>query len=68
MADDPISPLAKSPMFWHLDDYATRAAADADKGPRSTVVESLGKVWLRLVAGRDVYLPRDGMGYAPSGH
>jgi hypothetical protein len=34
MADDPIGPLAKSPMFWHLDEYATRAAADADHSPR----------------------------------
>jgi hypothetical protein len=33
MADDPIGPLAKSPMFWHLDEYATRAAADADHSP-----------------------------------
>jgi quercetin dioxygenase-like cupin family protein len=49
MADDPIGPLAKSPMFWHLDEYATRAAADADKGPRSTVVEALGKVWLMTI-------------------
>jgi quercetin dioxygenase-like cupin family protein len=46
MADDPIGPLTKSPMFWHLDEYATRAAADADKGPRGTIVESLGRVWL----------------------
>jgi quercetin dioxygenase-like cupin family protein len=48
MADDPIGPL-KSPMFWHLDAYATRAAAEADKGPRSTVFESLGKVWLMTI-------------------
>jgi hypothetical protein len=42
MADDPIGTLPKSPMFWHLDEYATRAAANPDKGPRSTIVESLG--------------------------
>jgi quercetin dioxygenase-like cupin family protein len=49
MADDPIGPLAESPMFWHLDEYATRAAAEADKGPRGTVVEALGKVWLMTI-------------------
>jgi hypothetical protein len=49
MADDPIGPLTKSPMFWHLDEYATPAAADADKGPRSTIVESLGRVWLMTI-------------------
>ncbi|HKW35878.1 MAG TPA: hypothetical protein VJN92_22935 [Candidatus Acidoferrum sp.] len=32
--------------FWTLDVYPTRAAAEADKGPRGTVLESLGKVWL----------------------
>src|SRR5260370_4356752 len=49
MADDPIGDLTKSPMFWHLCTYATRAAAEANKGPRSTVVESLGKVWLMTI-------------------
>lgn len=46
LADDPIGPLTKSPVFWTLDVYPTRAAAEADKGPRATVLESLGKVWL----------------------
>jgi hypothetical protein len=30
----------------HLDVYPTRAAADAARGLRGTVVESYGKVWL----------------------
>jgi quercetin dioxygenase-like cupin family protein len=46
MADDAIGQLQKSPVFWHLDVYSTRAAAEADKTRRSTIVESLGKVWL----------------------
>lgn len=46
LADDPIGPLTKSPVFWTLDAYPTRAAAEADKGQRGTVLESLGKVWL----------------------
>jgi quercetin dioxygenase-like cupin family protein len=33
-------------MFWFLDVYPTRAAAEAAKGPHGTVVESLGKVWV----------------------
>jgi quercetin dioxygenase-like cupin family protein len=49
MADDPIGQLAKSPVFWHLDVYSTRAAAEADKGPRGTIVESFGKVWLLTI-------------------
>jgi quercetin dioxygenase-like cupin family protein len=35
--------------FWHLDVYSTRAEAEAAKGPRGTVVESLGKIWLLTV-------------------
>ena len=50
LADDPIGPLTKSPVLWTLDAYPTRAAAEADKGPRGTVLESLGKVWLLNIA------------------
>lgn len=49
MADDPIGQLTKSQVFWALDIYPTRAAAEADKGPRGTVIESLGKVWLLTI-------------------
>src|SRR3712207_374799 len=37
-------------LHWHLDAYPTRAAAEAAKGQRGTVVESLGRVWLFTVA------------------
>jgi quercetin dioxygenase-like cupin family protein len=50
--------LPKASLFWHLDTYATRSAADAAKGPRGTVVESLGRVWLLTV---------DVAGWRPSG-
>jgi len=39
-----------APLHWHLDAYPSRAAAEAAKGPRGTVVESLGRVWLFTVA------------------
>jgi hypothetical protein len=45
-ATTPLGPLPEQPIFWHLDTFPTRAAAEAAKGPRGTVVESLGKVWL----------------------
>jgi quercetin dioxygenase-like cupin family protein len=42
--------FARSPeVFWYLDAYTTRAAAQADKGPQGTVVESMGKVWLMTI-------------------
>src|SRR5262245_38334872 len=45
-----VGQLPQRPVFWHLDTYPTRAAAEATKGPRGTVVESLGKVWLFTIA------------------
>lgn len=39
-----------SALFWQIDSYSARSAADASKGPRSTVVESLGQVWLFTIA------------------
>ena len=41
-----LGPLPPGPLAWHLDTYSTRAAAEAAKGPRGTVVESLGQIWL----------------------
>jgi len=49
MADDPVGQLTKSPVYWHLDSYPTRAPALADKSPRSAVIEALGKVWLMTI-------------------
>jgi quercetin dioxygenase-like cupin family protein len=49
IAHDPLGQLAAPQTFWHLDAYPTRAAAEAGKGPRGTVVESLGKVWLLTI-------------------
>lgn len=49
LAHEPVGPLTQSPVFWHLDAYPTRAAAEAAKGPRGTVAESLGKIWLLTI-------------------
>jgi quercetin dioxygenase-like cupin family protein len=46
LADDPIGQIAQPEIFWQLDSYPTREAAQAAKGPHSTVVDALGKVWL----------------------
>src|ERR1700746_3992225 len=44
LADDPMGRLGRSSVFWHLDMYPTRDAAQAEKGQRGVVLESLGKV------------------------
>ena len=46
IANDEVGVLGEQEVFWHLDVYQTRAAALAVKGPRGTVAEALGKVWL----------------------
>jgi hypothetical protein len=53
-----LGQLPAQPIFWHLDMFPTRAAAEAAKGARSTVVESLGTVWLFTI---------EGAGWRPSG-
>src|SRR5579871_6010728 len=50
LADDSVGQLTKPEVFWHLDTYPTRSAAQADKGPRGIVVESFGKVWLMTIS------------------
>ena len=49
LADDPIGEVSAREVFWHLDSYPTRRAAEADKTPRSVVLASLGKVWLMTI-------------------
>jgi quercetin dioxygenase-like cupin family protein len=46
IAHDHLGQLPKTQVFWHLDVYPTRAAAEIAKSPHGTIVESLGKVWL----------------------
>jgi hypothetical protein len=49
LADQPVGRIEQAQVFWHLDVYPTRSEADKAKGPRGTVVESLGKVWLLTI-------------------
>jgi quercetin dioxygenase-like cupin family protein len=47
-----VGSLPRGPVYWHLYTYPTRVAAEADSAARSTVVESLGRVWRFTIAGR----------------
>ncbi len=55
-AREELGKLPKEPaLYWHLDNYANRlaadrAAAESAKGPRGTVVESIGRIWLFTIA------------------
>src|SRR3981189_2139737 len=46
VANVPQGQLSRAAVFWHLDPYPTRTDAEAAKGPRGTIIEALGKVWL----------------------
>ncbi len=48
-ASKALDSLPPGPLFWYLYNYPTRAAAEAAGGPRGTVVESFGRVWLYVV-------------------
>src|SRR3954451_22615488 len=47
---DPLGELPARPLHWHIDAYPSRAAAEAGREPRGTVVEALGRVWLMSIA------------------
>ncbi len=49
LVDHPLGQIEQAQVFWHLDVYPTRSEAEQAKGPRGTVVESLGKVWVLTI-------------------
>jgi hypothetical protein len=49
LADQPVGRIDQTQVFWHLDVYPTHSEAEKAKGPRGTVVESLGRVWLLTI-------------------
>lgn len=59
IVSEPLGRLSQSAVFWHLDRYPSRAEAESAKGPRSTVVDALGQVWLFTI-GEAGWRPRGG--------
>jgi len=52
-ANAPLGPLPDIPLFWHLYVFPSRAAADAAKAPRATIVEAFDRIWLFAIAPPD---------------
>jgi quercetin dioxygenase-like cupin family protein len=50
IAKEELGQLPEQPIYWHLDAYPTRVAAEAVQRQRGAVVESFGKVWLFTIA------------------
>ena len=65
-AETPLGPLPAGKWFWHVRSYATRVEATAARGPRSTVVEVQGRVWLYTIA-EESWLPVGGRPVATIG-
>lgn len=63
----PIGELPNRPLYWHLDVYPTREAAEKAKGEHAAVVESLDKVWLLTLAEREWRARRKGKHVATIG-
>jgi quercetin dioxygenase-like cupin family protein len=50
-AREELGPLPRdSSFYWHLSTFGSRAAAEQASAARSTVVESLGRIWLFTLA------------------
>jgi hypothetical protein len=49
-AEAPLGVLRSGSVFWHLYEYPSHAAAQEDRGPAGTVVESFGKHWVFTIA------------------
>jgi quercetin dioxygenase-like cupin family protein len=66
IASVPLGELPQRPMFWHVDSFPTRAAAEAVKLRGGAVVEALGKTWLFTI-GEAGYRPAGGVHVAEIG-
>jgi len=45
-----VGQLDRATAVWHLETFASRALAEKARGPRGTVLEAFGKVWLFTIA------------------
>jgi quercetin dioxygenase-like cupin family protein len=41
-----VGKIASTQNYWQIDTYTSRKAAEDARGPRTVVVESMGKIWL----------------------
>jgi hypothetical protein len=51
VAEKRLKQLPDGPLYWRVENFATRAQADAAVGPTSLVAEVAGRVWLFTLGG-----------------
>ena len=66
IAREPLGRLTAPAVFWHLHTFVSRDEAEAEKGPRGTVIEAQGWVWLSTIA-EPGWRPRRGIRVAEIG-
>jgi len=49
-AEERLEKLPRAPIFWHIDRFPSRSAAEAAKEKNGTVVQIFGHVWLFTIA------------------
>lgn len=49
-AEVPLGIVSGGPLYWHIHEFPTRAAAEAARGPRGTVADVFGRHWLYTIA------------------
>ena len=50
LVTEALGELPQKPLYWEIESYPTRAAAESAKAARATVVEALDRVWLMAIA------------------
>jgi len=63
---EPLGVVSATPLYWHLDNYPTVAAATAARQGHGTVAEAHGRVWLFTIAEAD-WRPQGGQRVARVG-
>src|SRR5262245_27914845 len=46
----PLGVLSGGPLYWHIHEFPTRAAAEAARGPRGTVADVFDRHWIYTIA------------------
>ena len=60
LVSDPLGRMPNSSLYWHIDSFASRARAEAAKGPLGTIVEAVGQVWLFTIGAAESWRPAGG--------
>jgi len=64
VAEKKVKELPAGPLYWRVENFATRAEAEAAAGPTSLTAEAADKVWLFTLGAQGGATPQDPGPYA----